>query len=185
MKRLCELFAFCALSLILTGCFEDELREMPTPVALSIEHDGYFCSMTIADHPGPKAQIHVAGQAAPLWFAQVRDMFGFIMLPGESREITALYVTDMSANTSWDNTNDGPWIDPKNAWFVINSKRIGGMGALEVVPFSVKADAMIFAQEFGGQVLTYSEVPSDYIFDTSMNLSRTDSNPDSDGSITN
>ena len=173
MKNILTLIFF---PLLLAACFEEEITVVPSPVSLSIEHNGYFCSMTIADHPGPKAQIHVAGENAPLWFSQVRDMFGFIMLPGESREITALYVTDMSGDVDWDHTNDGPWINPTDAWFVINSNRTGGMGVLEVVPFSVKADAERFSVKYGGQVLSYDNVPSKYIFETSMQLSNLDEN---------
>ncbi len=162
-----NIFSICCL-LLITGCFDDKIKITPEPVALSITHNGYFCSMTIMDHPGPKAQIHILGEEQPLWFSQVRDMFGFIMLPGEAREITALYVSDMSKNNDWDNTNDTPWIDPKGAWFVINSNKIGGMGALEVVPFSIKDDAVKFAKEFGGQILPYDKIPSEYIFDISV-----------------
>ena len=153
----------------LSGCFKDEIFEIPKPVEMTINQNGYFCGMTVSGHPGPKAQIHVANQTAPLWFAQVRDMFGFIMLPGESQKVTAIYVTDMSQVDDWTDTNDGPWIDPTKAWFVINSKLKGGMGVLEVVPFSVKNDAEIFVQTNGGQVLAFHDVPSDYIFDTSHN----------------
>ncbi len=162
-----NIFFICAL-LLISGCLDDKVTEKPKAVTLSIDHNGYFCSMTIMDHPGPKAQIHILGEKQPLWFSQVRDMFGFIMLPGEARDIAALYVTDMSKTNDWNNTNDAPWIDPKNAWFVINSNKIGGMGALEVVPFSIKDDAIEFVDEFGGQILPYDKIPSKYIFDTSM-----------------
>ncbi len=169
MRRLKVIFLCVLCAGLLSACFEKEALEIPNPIELSVDKNGYFCGMTLVGHPGPKAQIHVEGQDAPLWFAQVRDMFGFIMLPGESQKVTALYVTDMANNKDWDDTNNGPWIDPRNAWFVIDSIKKGGMGVLEVVPFSIKEDATIFVNKYGGEVLAFNEVPSEYIFNTENN----------------
>ena len=157
--------AILALSalLLLSACFEDAVVERPVPINLGTEDVGYFCSMNINEHSGPRAQVHLEGLAKPLWFPQVRDMFGYVMLPGENKRIAALYVTDMSGKTDWNDTDNGPWIDAKTASFVINSKR-GGMGALETIPFSNRKDAEAFTQQYGGDVVAYDEISVDYVF---------------------
>ena len=155
-----------AVMALLAGCLGDDSAEAPPPMALNVDANGYFCGMVIAEHPGPKAQIHLIGEAQPVWFSAVRDMFGFMMLPGEARDVTAVYVTDMSKAASWEDNNNGPWMDPKEAFFVIHSTRKGGMGTLEAVPFSVAADASAFAKQYGGQVVRYDDITPDYVFDT-------------------
>ena len=47
--------------------------------------------------------------------------------------------------------------------FVIGSSKHGGMGAPETVPFSDGAAAAAFAAANGGKVVTFAEVPRDYV----------------------
>lgn len=164
---LCPVFV---IAILLSGCLKDERAEMPPPGKLTMDSAGYFCGMEVASHPGPKAQMHLIGQEEPIWFSAVRDMFGYLMLPGENKEIAALYVSDMGQLDDWQTVGDGPWIDPRTAWFVIGSSRRGGMGALETVPFSSVEAARSFAAIHGGEVVAFGEVPSDYIFDTEVSL---------------
>lgn len=155
-----------SLSLLaLAACMGDEVAEAPPPQVLTNDANGYFCGMVIVEHGGPKAQIHLIGEEKPVWFSAVRDMFGFLMLPGEARDVTAVYVTDMSKAKSWNQTNQGPWMNPKDAYFVINSSRTGGMGAIETVPFSIRADAEKFVTQYGGEVVTFDDVEPGHIFD--------------------
>ena len=157
-------------AILLTGCLKDERVELPPPGKLTIESSGYFCGMEVASHPGPKAQMHLIGKSEPIWFSAVRDMFGYLMLPGENKEIAALYVSDMAKLQDWQSVGDGPWIDPRTAFFVIGSDRRGGMGALETVPFSTVEAAEAFADTHGGRVVPFGDVPSAYIFDTEVSL---------------
>ena len=83
MKR--SVIVLLALGL-LTACQEEVQIAKPDPIALTLESAGHYCQMTVLDHPGPKAQVHMAGYAYPLWFSQVRDAFAFDRMPEEIAE---------------------------------------------------------------------------------------------------
>jgi copper chaperone NosL len=119
--------------------------------------------MNLLEHKGPKGQIILASQADPVWFSSARDALSFTMLPEEPKDIRAVYVSDMAKALSWDDPGATNWVDAHKAFFVIGSTRQGGMGAPETVPFSDKAAADKFAAEYGGRVVTYDEVPQDYV----------------------
>ncbi len=161
MNKLCTLL-FVSGSLFLAGCFGSDDIKKPDPAMLTSEDQSYFCGMTAAGHPGPKAQIHILGQAAPIWFAATRDAVGYMKLPDENNEITAVYVTDMG-KANWQTPEAGPWIDIKEATLVIESKRRGGMGAPAVVPFKEQAAAESFISEHGGKVVSLNDIPIDYV----------------------
>lgn len=148
--------------LLLAACDEPEQVDKPTPQVLTRDAIGHYCQMIVADHKGPKAQIFLTDREAPVWFSSVRDAIAYTLLPEEPKNIAAVYVTDM-AKASWDAPEPDTWIDAEAAHFVIESERRGGMGALEVVPFSDAAEAEIFTQKHGGRVVSYGEIPSDYI----------------------
>ncbi len=122
-----------------------------------------FCGMGIGEHPGPKAEIFVRGRARPYWFASVRDMFAFTLLPEEPKDITAIYVTDMARARAWDQPGPGIWIDARTAAFVIGSRAHGGMDTSEAVPFADAAQAAAFAAREGGRLVTFAAMPPDYI----------------------
>ncbi len=148
--------------LLLTGCFEDDL---PPPVAraLTVDAIGYYCNMTITDHPGPKGQIHRAGGQKPLWFSSVRDAVAFTMLADEAKDVVAVYVHDMGGKRNWSTPGDGGWIEARSAWFVLDSRRRGGMGMAEAVPFADKAEATGFMARHGGNMVDWRGIPQDYI----------------------
>ena len=82
----------------LTGCKEDEAASAPPqPRAITAEAVGHYCGMTMLDHPGPKGQIVLKGRERPVWFSSVRDTFAYTMLPEESHDYRAIYVTDLEA----------------------------------------------------------------------------------------
>lgn len=99
------------------------------------------------------------------WFTSVRDTIAFTLLPEEPKNIAVIYVNDMS-QANWDNRGEDNWIDDRSAWYVVNSKRMGGMGAQEAVPFSTQNNARQFAQEHGGTVVDFKNIPRDYIFES-------------------
>ena len=71
----------------------------------------------------------------------------------------------MGKVTNWTNPNaDTAWIDAKKAYYVIESGFVGGMGAEDALPFADKAQAEKFAQEKGGKVVSFDEMPEAYIF---------------------
>jgi copper chaperone NosL len=146
----------------LAACEPAEEAKAPAPQELTREAIGHYCNMIVADHLGPKAQIHLADREAPLWFSSARDAIAFTLLPEEPKNVTAIYVNDMG-QASWDAPEADTWIDAKTAWYVLGSAKSGGMGAPEAVPFKDQAAAESFVAEHGGRVVAFSEIPSDYI----------------------
>ncbi|MDZ7600284.1 MAG: nitrous oxide reductase accessory protein NosL, partial [Hoeflea sp.] len=55
------------------------------------------------------------------------------------------------------------WIDAREAWFVIGSRKTGGMGTPEVIPFGTEQTASGFAGENGGLVVRLAEIPDAYV----------------------
>lgn len=150
--------------LALAACKEDQAAmDLPDPVELTQEAAGHYCQMVILEHQGPKAQVHLEGMFAPLWFSQVRDGLAYLKSPEQSAEILVLYVNDMGRATSWAEPGKGNWIKASDAFYVVGSTAIGGMGAPEVVPFGDQADAEEFAKEHGGEVMRLADIPVDAV----------------------
>lgn len=160
MKMLVTTIASLAL-MILSGCNEDSADLiLPQAVPLTEEAAGHYCQMVILEHQGPKAQVHLSGYPAPLWFSQVRDGLAYIISPEQEAEVLVLYVNDMGKAISWDTPGPDNWIMAKDAYFVVGSDAIGGMGAPEIAPFGTVEQAQEFAQEHGGEVMRLDEIPS-------------------------
>lgn len=166
-QRACmaALLAACAL---LAGCDRTEpAAAVPAAAELTgdvaFEATGYYCGMLLADHAGPKGQIHLAQRDKPLWFSSVRDTIAFTRLPEEPRDISAIYVNDMGRARDWEHPEAGTWINASTAWYVIDSDRRGGMGAPEAIPFGERAAADAFRQAHGGKVLRLKEIPDAYV----------------------
>ena len=155
---------FCFLALL--ACENPPEPEVPLPDKLTRDASGYYCLMTVVDHKGPKGQIFLSDQPQALWFTSVRDTIAFTLSPEEPKNIAAIYVNDM-AGADWDDPGRENWIDARKAWYVIGSSRTGGMGAPEAVPFSSKQQAGIFAEEHGGEIVLFDNIPEGYIRQTS------------------
>jgi copper chaperone NosL len=151
------------VALVLVGCNQDAERSVPPPVALTSEAMGVFCGMNLLEHPGPKGQIITAGRIDPFWFTSVRDTVAFTLMPDQPRDIRAVYVSDMARAPNWDEPGTTNWIDARTAFFVIGSRRQGGMGAAEAVPFGDRSAADAFAAANGGNVVTFAQIPSAYV----------------------
>ncbi|WP_291732096.1 nitrous oxide reductase accessory protein NosL [Leisingera sp. F5] len=158
MKRL-----ILAAALVLTACQEEEAKAPPAPVELTEVALSYFCQMNVAEHGGPKGQIHLDGFPVPLFFAQVRDLAAYVKSPERDAEITAIYVSDMGAAPSWAHPGTRNWIDAEGAHFVVGSNVAGGMGAPEVVPFASPEDAARFAYRYGGEVNGFEGIPDEAV----------------------
>jgi len=152
--------------MLLTACGPEEEFVRPQWVELTREAAGHYCQMIVLDHPGPKAQVHIAGLPQPVWFAQVRDAIAFTRMPEEPKDIAAIYVSDMGKAESWDKPGATNWIAIEDAMFVIGSKGRGGMGAPETIPFATKAAAETYRASHGGTIVSYSDVPDDAVFGT-------------------
>ena len=147
---------------LLGGCGEEPIAEVPSPQALTRDAVGYYCNMIVADHAGPKGQIFLADRDTPLWFTSVRDTLAFTMLPGEPKNIAAVYVND-TGQASWPVSVPGDWIDARRAWYVIGGDVVGGMGASEAVAFAHRADAEAFVNKYGGAVVAFGDISADAI----------------------
>lgn len=156
-------FAFIAV-VLLAGCNRDTGDGVvPPPVALNSDAMGVFCGMNVLEHPGPKGQIITASRIDPFWFTSVRDAVAFTLMPDQPRDIRAIYVSDMARAPSWEEPGATNWVDARKAFFVIESRQQGGMGAAEAVPFGNRAAADGFAASNGGQVVTFAQIPSAYV----------------------
>ncbi len=155
MKRTI-LIAFLALA----AC-KEEVSVIPDPMPMTKEALGHFCQMNIADHGGPKGQIHLAGYPQPLFFSQARDVIAYIKTPERDAEITAVYVSDMGAAVSWRHPGDNNWIAAEQATYVVGADVAGGMGAPEIVPFANRLAAEEFIAIYGGTVMLFDQIPDD------------------------
>ncbi len=151
------------LALLLVACGEDEaVAPPPPPAEMSADAVGHYCGMLVAEHAGPKAQIRLVEDGDPIWFSSVRDGLAFTLLP-EEPDWRAFYVTDMTGAETWEAAVPGPWIAADAAVYVIGSRRRGGMGQMEAVPFSDPAAARDFANRHGGEVVAFADIPPDYV----------------------
>ncbi|MDU8941831.1 nitrous oxide reductase accessory protein NosL [Ovoidimarina sediminis] len=145
---------------LLAACRE-EVTEAPAPLPLTEEAVSFFCQMNVLEHGGPKAQIHLEGLPAPLFFAQVRDGVAYLKSPERDARILATYVSDMGAAPSWNAPGERNWIPAEEAHFVIGSRAAGGMGAPEIVPFAAPDAAEAFILRFGGRTVRLPDIPDD------------------------
>jgi len=158
-----RLVKMLALLLLLAACGRGEVAEVPKPQEISDGAVGHFCGMGLTEHPGPKGQIFVGGAKEPVWFASVREVFAFTLLPEEPKNITAIYVTDMGKARNWQMPEPGTWIDARQAYYVIASNRHAGMGGDEAVPFGEQPQAQRFVAAHGGRIVRFAEMPEDFV----------------------
>ena len=139
MRKIALLAAF-ASGLALAGCNDPKTAESPPPAQeMTASAIGRYCGMNVMEHPGPKGQIILASQKEAVWFSSARDAISFTLLPEEPKDIRAIYVSDMAKAANWEEPGTTNWVDAKQASFVIGSRKQGGMGGDEAVPFSDKA----------------------------------------------
>ena len=153
---LASLGAFAGLS-GMVGCSQADgssaqaLAPIEIDRSTSCELDG----MLLSDYPGPKAQVHFAGQYKPAFFCDTVELFSTLLAGEQVRAVKAVYVQDMGL-ADW-NAPQGHWIDPKTGYFVLGSKRKGSMGPT-IASFAQEADAKKFVEQYGGQLLRYGDI---------------------------
>jgi len=150
------LFVSCALIIVLFDACSGE----PPPAQPVEPVAGAVCTldgMSLADYPGPKAQIFYDNDP-PVYFCDTVEMFAMILGPEGQRQIRAVFTQDM-AKTDWDNPH-GHWIDAHKAFYVNGSEKKGSMGPT-FAAFAQRVDAETFAGKYGGKVLGFSEVTPD------------------------
>lgn len=161
MKHKARKSTIALIALVALAACREEAKAPPPPASLTQEALSYFCQMNIAEHGGPKGQIHLAGFPQPIFFAQVRDLVAYLKSPEREAEITAVYVSDMGVAMSWDLPGANNWISADGAVFVTGAEVAGGMGAPEIVPFADLASAGAFISQYGGQALPLDQIPAE------------------------
>jgi copper chaperone NosL len=151
------------LILLLAGCRDDVAVAAPEPVAMTEEAVSHFCMMSLDEHPGPKAQIHLEGMPFPIFFAQVRDGIAYLKQPERTAGIAAVYVSNMSRAPSWGAPGIDNWIAAEDAVFVVGADVTGGMGAPELAPFETEQAARDFAALHGGEVMRLDQIPAEAV----------------------
>ncbi|MBF0126118.1 MAG: nitrous oxide reductase accessory protein NosL [Magnetococcales bacterium] len=141
--------------ILLTACAAPQ-EGTPPPLEPAGDTKGYYCGMNLAEHVGPKGQIHVAGEPGALWFSSMRDAFAYLRHEGKTRRILAFYVNDMG-RAEWDHPQPGTWIEAREAHFVLGASRSGGMGTVELIPFGTPSAAQDWVRRHGGRVMVYGE----------------------------
>ena len=161
-RTLIVLAAFIAAGIGACGG-EAPPRAAPPAIEVTADATGRYCGMLLSAHEGPKGQVHLGSRKEPIWFTSVRDTLAFMRLPEEPRDIAAVYVNDMGRSAQWEQPAAGAWVDPREAWFVIESEMRGGMGAPEAVPFSQESAARAFQAAHKGRVVRLAEIPDTYV----------------------
>jgi copper chaperone NosL len=150
------------LAIAVAACNEGPVG-IPAPAEIRNDAVAEFCGMSVTEHAGPKAQIFFRGEASPHWFASVHDAFAYTMLLEQPKAILAIYVNDMAQAKNWEKPEPGTWVEARNAVFVIESRRHGGMDENEAVPFSDRTAADAFVKQYGGRRVGFAEMPKSYI----------------------
>lgn len=144
----------------LSACGKSETTTNVAPIEITQSTSCTLDGMLLADYPGPKAQIHYAGQQDPEFFCDTVEMFNVYLKPEQVRTVRGLFVQDMG-KTDWEQPQDH-WIDAKSAFYVHGSKRRGSMGPT-IGSFALEADAAKFAAEYGGKVYRFTEITPDMV----------------------
>ena len=162
-RQLLSLAALVALGGLggLVGCSEEAGKAQTlAPVEIDRSTSCELDGMLLSDYPGPKAQVHYAGQAQPSFFCDTVELFNTLLAGEQVRAPKAIYVQDMG-QADWAQPQ-GHWIEAKTAIYVLGSKRHGSMGPT-IASFAQEADATQFAAEYGGKVLRFGEITVDMV----------------------
>lgn len=162
-RRALGMAAFTALatSSLLAGCGDKAAEQQSlAPVEIDRSTSCELDGMLLSDYPGPKAQIHYAGQEKPSFFCDTIELFNTLLAGEQVRAVRAVYVQDMG-KADW-NEPKGHWIDARTAVYVLGSKRHGSMGPT-IASFAQEADAAKFAGEHGGKVLRFADIKLDMV----------------------
>lgn len=146
--------AWLLATVLLASCGQ-QASQTVAPVEITRDTACSLDGMTLADYPGPKAQIHYAGQSVPEYFCDLMEMFSVTLKPEQARKVLAIYVQDMG-RTDWESPQ-GHWIEASKAYYVLGSRKMGSMGPT-LGSFAKEEDAREFVATNGGKVLKFGEV---------------------------
>lgn len=147
--------------LLISACSDNSEQKELLHKAVAMENTDqcHICGMLITRFGGPKGEVFKKDQTGTvLKFCSTKGMFSYYLDPENTRNVSQLMVHDMS-KMPWDSEgiDDKHLIDAKTAWFVAGSSKKGAMGPT-LASFALQKDAQNFAKEFGGEVLSFTEV---------------------------
>jgi copper chaperone NosL len=160
---------FAKLSLVLVAgllaaCGSEPTAVAPAaPVEVSDDATGHYCGMLLADHEGPKGQIHLASSDEPIWFSSVRDTIAFTRLPEEPKDITAIYVNDMGKVHNWRSPNPGPGRRPATPGSSSAAPGAAAWARPKRCRFRRKRPRRAFRAAHGGEIVRFDDIPHDYV----------------------
>jgi copper chaperone NosL len=158
--------ATALILLLLTACGGEQQATAPAePENPDRSASCAVCGMTVVDYPGPKAQIHLKGKAAPKHFCSTRDFFAYLLEEDSPRahRIRAMFVHDMG-RTDWEHPHQGEahWVPAREAFYVVGSDRRGAMGPT-LAAFAERAAAEAFAAEHGGEIKPFDAIDRELV----------------------
>jgi len=158
MKLFIKSLSTLSLLLLVVGCNNKQAEQQMLKEAVAIESadECHLCGMLISNFPGPKGESVRKSSEQVNKFCSTRDMFAYYLQPENTRNVTQLFVHDMS-KMPWAELNDGHFIDAKKAWYVTGSSKRGAMGQT-LASFSLEEHALAFSKEFGGEVYRFEEI---------------------------
>ncbi|MCP5077473.1 MAG: nitrous oxide reductase accessory protein NosL [Psychromonas sp.] len=161
MKLFFKSFTAISLLLLMVGCNDKQAEQQMLKEAVAIEtaDECHLCGMLISNFPGPKGESVAKNSEQVNKFCSTRDLFAYYLQPENKRNVTQLFVHDMS-KMPWEELNDGHFIDAKTAWYVTGSSKRGAMGQT-LASFSKKEHAEAFSKGFGGEVYSFDEITID------------------------
>jgi nitrous oxide reductase accessory protein NosL len=159
----------------LTGGGGCEHGTDPAAIALTGTKRCEECGMVIERHPGPVGQIFYCDNEPrdhenPAWFDALNPCLFDYHFAREDQgwEPTAIYVTDYSG-VDWEVFTEGgerfvsshveadAFAPARELTYVVRSDVKGSMGTA-IVPFSERADAASFRDEYGGELVAFEDI---------------------------
>jgi len=145
----------------LAGCSRDG-AEAGTAAAADFGSDASCAldGMLLAEYPGPKGQMLIAGHPQPEWYCDTLELLNVLLRPEQVRKVRGAWVQDM-ARADWERPR-GHWIDARQAHYVLGSRRKGSMGAT-AASFADAGAAQAFQAQHGGRVLALADIQPDMV----------------------
>ncbi len=150
--------AFAALGL--GGCSREGPEQAAVAVEFGADASCALDGMLLAEYPGPKGQVRVAGEPQPEWYCDTLEVLNVLLRPEQVRKLRGAWVQDM-ARADWEQPR-GHWIDARSAHYVLGSRRKGSMGAT-AASFADAAAAQAFQSRHGGRVVAFADIRTDMV----------------------
>lgn len=116
------------------------------------------CNMVVREQPAPRAQlVHRDGTRA--YFCSISDMLPYLAAPSSHGKAEHIFVEVMSKeeDPAKASTSEHPWAPAESAFYVVEVKRPGVMGA-PVLSYPNAEVAQQAAQEHGGKVQSFDQL---------------------------